>query len=78
MTRKIQTHEDCLRSFSKAFKQEVKSNLNAWKTLDPEQAKGRQAAYANVLFMLKQQAELHGIPLSDLGLVDYEIPSLPE
>jgi hypothetical protein len=78
MSRRIQTHEDCLKSFSRAFKSEVQSNLIAWNALDPAQAKGRQAAYANVLFLLKQQAELHGIPLSDLGLVDYEIPSLCE
>jgi hypothetical protein len=78
MSRKIQAHEECLKAFSHAFKQEVRSSLKAWETLDPALAKGRQAAYANVLFILKEQASVHGIPLADLGLVDYEVPLLPE
>jgi hypothetical protein len=76
--RRIQTYEDCLKSFAREFKREVEENLKVWKRLDRKEAVGRRMAYANVLFMLKREAEAHGVPLMDLGLVDYEIPELRE
>ena len=76
--RRIATHEECLKSFSHALKREVKENLAAWKVLNHEQAVGRRMAFANIVFLLKQEAEKHGIPLADLGLVDYEVPKLEE
>lgn len=72
--RRIATHEECLKSFTHALKQEVKGNLACWQALNPEQARGRRMAFSNVIFLLKQEAEKHGIPLADLGLVDYEVP----
>ena len=74
--RRIQTHEECLKAFAAELKREVKSSLAAWTVLDPKQANGRRAAYAHIVFMLKRQAELHDIPLADLGLVDYEVPEI--
>jgi len=35
---------------------------------------GRRMAYSTIVFLLKQEASKHGIPLADLGLVDYEVP----
>lgn len=78
LKRRIETHEECLKAFALELKSEIKSALKAWQELDPKQAAGRRAAYANVVFLLKQQAEKHGIPLSDLGLVDYEVPQFPD
>jgi hypothetical protein len=78
VTRRIQTHEDCLRAFAVELKREIKSSMAAWRQLDPKQAAGRRAAYASVILLLQQQAELHGIPLTDLGLVDYQVPDVPE
>jgi hypothetical protein len=76
--RRIQSHEECLRSFAAELKREVKSSLAAWRVLDPQQAAGRRAAYASVFFLLTREAERHGIPLADLGLVDYEVPRIAE
>jgi len=76
--RRVSTHEDCLRSFAHSLKREVKENLAAWKSLNPEQAIGRRMAFSNIVFLLKQEAEKHGIPLADLGLVDYEVPRFDE
>jgi hypothetical protein len=77
-TRRIQTHEECLKSFAAELKREVKSSVAAWRLLDSKQAAGRRSVYASVFFLLKQEAERHGISLADLGLVDYEVPRLPE
>jgi hypothetical protein len=76
--RRIATHEECLKSFAHALKQEVKGNLAAWKALNHEQTVGRRMAFSNIVFLLKQEAEKHGIPLADLGLVDYEVPKFDE
>lgn len=76
--RAIATHEECLKSFAQALKREVKGNLAAWKILNREQALGRRMAFSNIVFLLKQEAEKHGIPLADLGLVDYEVPGFEE
>lgn len=78
MKRRVATHEECLKAFAAELKKEVNANMATWKNLDPKQATGRSAAYANVLFLLKRQAEVHGIPIADLGLVDYEVPRVPE
>jgi len=72
--RRIDSHEECLKSFAHALKREVKDNLNAWNVLNKEQAMGRRMAYSTIVFLLKQEASKHGIPLADLGLVDYEVP----
>lgn len=76
--RRITTHEECLKSFALTLKREVKNDLTAWKMLNREQAVARRMAYANMVFLLKQEAEAHGIPLIDLGLVDYEIPQIED
>lgn len=76
--RRIATHEECLKSFAHALKQEVKVNLATWKALNHAQAVGRRMACSNIVFLLKQEAEKHGIPLADLGLVDYEVPKFDE
>jgi len=74
MKRRIQTHEQCLIEFTKELKAEVKLSLAAWAKIKPELAEARRAAYSNVFHTLKRKATEHGIPLSDLGLVDYEVP----
>jgi hypothetical protein len=74
--RRIEAHEECLKSFAQALKREIKENLTAWETMDREQAIGRRMAFSNVVFALKREAEKHGIPLVDLGLVDYEVPRI--
>jgi hypothetical protein len=76
--RRIETHEECLRSFAQTLKREIKENLAAWEILNPEQAIGRQMAFSNVIFLLKREAEKHGVPLVDLGLVDYEVPKIDQ
>ncbi|WP_431475567.1 hypothetical protein [Massilia eburnea] len=76
--RRIATHEDCLKSFAHALKQDVKENLVVWRSLNHEQAIGRRMAFANIVFLLKQEASKHGIPLADLGLEDYEVPKIDE
>ena len=76
--RRVQTYEECLKSFARQFKREVKDDLKVWKRLDIKEAAGRRMAYANVLLVLKREAETHGVPLADLGLVDYEIPEIKE
>jgi len=76
--RRVVTHEECLRSFAHALTQEVKGNLASWKTLNPEQAIGRRLAFSNIVFLLKQESEKHGIPLANLGLIDYEVPKFEE
>lgn len=77
-TRRIQSHEACLKSFATELMREVKDSVKAWRLLDLKQAAGRRAAYDSVFCLLKQEAERHGIPLADLGLVDYEVPPLSE
>jgi hypothetical protein len=76
--RRIETHEECLRSFAQTLKREIKGNLAAWEAINREQAIGRQMAFSNVVFLLKREAEKHGIPLVDLGLVDYEVPKIDQ
>jgi hypothetical protein len=76
--RRIQTYEECLKSLTRDFKKQVKEDLKVWGRLDPKQAAGRRMAYANVLFSLKREAEAAGVPLIDLGLVDYEVPELKD
>jgi hypothetical protein len=76
--RRISTHEECLVSFVRELKREVKDNLTTWATLNREQALGRRMAFSNIVFLLKQAAEKHDIPLIDLGLVDYEVPQLED
>ena len=76
--RRIATHEECLKSFAQALKREVKDNLAVWKALNAEQAIGRRMAFSKIVFLLKQEAEKHGIPLADLGMVDYEVPQFEE
>lgn len=76
--RRISTHEECLKSFAHSLKRQVNESLAVWKTLNPEQAIGRRMAFSNIVFLLKQEAEKHDIPLMDLGLVDYEVPQLED
>ncbi len=76
MSRSIDSHEACLKAIAKELKQEIKSHLRAWQQLDQKQAAGRRAAFATVIFILKQQLDAHGIPLADVGLVDYDVPEL--
>jgi hypothetical protein len=78
MKRRIEMHEECLKAFASELKREIKMSLAAWQTLDPQQAAGRRSAYSSIIFLLKQQAEAHEIPLPDLGLAGYEVPQLPE
>ena len=78
MKRRIETHEECLKAFAFELKREIKMSLAVWQTMDPKQAAGRRAAYSSIIFLLKQQAEAHEIPLADLGLAGYEVPQLPE
>jgi hypothetical protein len=73
-TRRLQTHEECLREFVSELKKEVKSGLAAMSGADPKHIAHRQAAYASVFFLLKKTAAKHQIQLVDLGLVDYEVP----
>ena len=70
--------DECLASFSKALKKEIKSNLKIYKKLNVESAKSQEAAYSSVVFLLKEKAKEFDIPLSDLGLEDYEVPKIEE
>jgi hypothetical protein len=76
--RRVQTHKECLEAFARELKQHINQDLRAWRLINQEQAKNRAIAYATIVKMLKSQAERHGIPVSDLGLVDYEVPSIDE
>ncbi len=73
-TRRIQTHKDCLEGFARELKAHIDQDLRAWRSINPALAKNRAVAYVSVVGVLKRQADLHGIPLIDLGLVDYEVP----
>ena len=74
--RRLDSHEECLRSFAQTLRREIKENLAAWEVMNREQAIGRQMAFSNVIFLLKREAEKHGVPLVDIGLVDYEVPKI--
>jgi hypothetical protein len=76
--RRIEAHEECLRSFAQTLRREIKENLAVWEVVNREQAIGRQMAFSNVIFLLKREAEKHGVPLVDLGLVDYEVPKIDQ
>lgn len=78
MTRRIQTHEQCLKDFVSELKREIKGNVALWRNDPPKEVAMRLAVYAAVVFGLKRQLAAHGIPLADVGLVDYEIPRVPE
>ncbi|MBO9492377.1 hypothetical protein J7384_18590 [Endozoicomonas sp. G2_1] len=75
---KIKLEDDCLASFSKALKKEINNNLKFYKRIDKEKAKEYQVAYSNVIFILKQKAEEFCIPLSDLGIEDYDVPKIED
>ncbi|MFC3147094.1 hypothetical protein [Piscinibacterium candidicorallinum] len=77
MRRRLDTHEQCLKAFTAELKTEIRSSLSAWDTLDRKEASGRRMAYMQVVTLIKRHAEAHGIPLADLGLVDYEVPASP-
>jgi len=51
------------------------SNLAAMADADPKHVVQRRLAYMGVFFTLRSTAAKHGIPLVDLGLVDYEVPN---
>lgn len=76
--RRVDTYEECLKAFARSLKDEIKTNLKAWKQMDAKAAEARQAAFANVIFLLKEKAKESGVPLVDLGLVDYEVPKIEE
>lgn len=76
--RRLDTHEECLKSFARSLKDEIKANLKTWKQMDAKAAVARQAAFANVIFLLKEKADEFGVPLVDLGLADYEMPKIEE
>jgi hypothetical protein len=56
-------------------KKEVKTSLAAMADADPKHVVQRRLAYMGVFFTLRSTAAKHGIPLADLGLVDYEVPN---
>ena len=74
--RRLDTHEECLKSFSAKLKREIKENLKAWSVMDSKQAQARRMAYANIVFLLKETSREFDIPLADLGLADYEVPTI--
>lgn len=76
--RNEQPHVEFMQSFTSELKRDVKESLQVWQTLNREQAVGRQAAYAHIVFLLKRTADAHGIALADLGLVDYEVPRIQD
>jgi hypothetical protein len=76
--RRIQTHKECLEAFARELKRYVRDDLRVWRSANPEQAKIRAIVYSTIVGMLKEQAERHDIPLSDLGLVDYEVPPIED
>lgn len=47
-TRRIDSHEECLKSFANALKREVRDNLTAWNAMNHEQAVGRRMAFKRV------------------------------
>jgi hypothetical protein len=46
--------------------------------MDRKQAQARRMAYANIVFLLKETSREFDIPLVDLGLADYEVPTIDE
>jgi hypothetical protein len=78
MKRRIDTHEECLIAFAAELKKDAKMLVADWRSLDVQVAHGRRAVLQHVISILKRQAGSHGIPLADLGLVDYRVPDLPE
>ena len=78
MRRRIDTHEECLIAFASELKRDAKMLVADWRSLDVKVAHGRRYVLIHVVSILKRQAEKHGIPLADLGLVDYHVPDLPE
>jgi len=76
--RKINHQDECLASFSKALKKEIKNNLKVYKKLNVKVASAQAAAYSDVIFLLKEKAKEFDIPLSDLGLEDFEVPKIDE
>lgn len=77
-TRRIQTHKDCLEGFARELKAHIAQDLRAWRSINLELANNRAVAYVSVVGVLKRQADLHGVPLIDLGLVDYEVPLIDD
>ncbi|WP_028104304.1 hypothetical protein [Pseudoduganella violaceinigra] len=73
-TRRIFTHEQCLIEFARELKKEARDNFRAWSHMNAVEAESRRRAYNVVFHLLKRKAEQHGIPLADLGLVDFELP----
>jgi hypothetical protein len=78
MRRRIDTHEECLKAFATELKRDAKMLVADWRSLDVKVAHGRRAVLIHVFSSLRRQAESHGIALADLGLVDYQVPDLPE
>jgi hypothetical protein len=76
MRRQPTNYELCLVSFSRELKREIKESLAAWRTIEPKLAQERRQAYESVVFLLRQQAAQHEVPLTDLGLVDYAVPKV--
>lgn len=76
--RRLDTHEECLKAFSSKPRKEIKENLKAWSSMDRKQAQARRLTYANVVFLLKGISREFYIPLVDLGLADYEVPTIDE
>ena len=76
--RRLDTHEECLKTFSAKLRKEIKSNLKAWSVMNPKQAQARRMAYTNIVFLLKETAREFDIPLIDLGMADYEVPNIDE
>ena len=75
--RRIDTHEECLKEFSAAFRKEVAENLRYWRKMDPKSAYARHDAFVLVLTRFTEALEHAGIPLVDVGLADYEVPHVP-
>ena len=78
MTKRRDTtsHEECLRHFSESLRKEIKTSLRFWQSQNPTEAEVRQVSYSTVVKLLKDSADLTGVPLQDLGMEDYDVPKL--
>lgn len=64
-----------MREFGARFKSTVRDKLAFWRGQNKNLAEARAAAYALVLSDLVAAAQEHDVPLQDIGIEDFEIPT---
>ncbi len=67
-----------LSDFARVLKQETEDNIRFWLSKNEEAAKHRLAVFQIVHNRLVDSAKREYIPLQDLGMVDYEFPTIEQ